>query len=648
MQGRKINRYLLACLSFLMCLSILFGSVYADVAENHRETPAPYESGDTELTNDENDRKESKESIVINEGKKTAPLEDVEKAKEKIVKNDKTEAAEKNDQIKNGKSKTSAPHKTDSPKSVHSDVFTKIEAVLSDGSGPVGDVSQWQVFRLVAHFALPDGKVKAGDISVLTLPKELKFNQVAGFEIKDSEGNKVADAIINGRDKTITLTYTDYAETHSGVKGSFFFYVQIDREMVQEEEDIPLIFDVSGETLVGPKIHFSGIPDPAPYAITKSGWQVSSVDRRLIQYQLKINTEDLDINNAVIADQITSTNITLLKDSLKVMKGRWEIIKGEWVLTDPVDVTENLEMAINDDATGFTINLGDISESEGYVVTYYARAGYDLVDGEKIQNKARLSGNNITSHTSYNNVTYYIAGGLAEGYVCSININKTDENANALAGASFDVVRVSSGEKVASVTTDEKGRAKVTGLLKDEYRIVETNAPAGFILEDKPVMVSPDDFGSDNTFSVIVENRHETIDIPVAKIWSGKKLDKITVRLFADSEEVDKTEITENDGWTHVFQDLPKYNSQGRAVSYMIREDLNESYDTDISGDANSGFTIKNTEKTSTVYNTPSKGNLPVDSPKFPKTGDTNPMVGYLVTILASCCVIFIVWILRR
>lgn len=102
---------------------------------------------------------------------------------------------------------------------------------MKDGSGPVGDVEQWQVFRLNAKFNLPDLMVHEGDTTVITLPEKLKFNQTTEFDIKTGDGNVVAHAVIDGRAKTITLTYTDYTENHSDVSGSFF-YVQMDRDKV--------------------------------------------------------------------------------------------------------------------------------------------------------------------------------------------------------------------------------------------------------------------------------------------------------------------------------------------------------------------------------------------------------------------------------
>ena len=171
--------------------------------------------------------------------------------------------------------------------------ITSLEALLKDGSGPVGDVDQWQVFRLNAEFKLPDLTVHEGDTTVITLPEKLKFNQTTEFDIKDGSSNVVAHAVIDGGTKTITLTYTDYTENHSDVSGSFFFYVQVDRDKVDGEEMIPLTIDVSENTVSGGDIHFKGIGEPQKSTINKSGWQLSDLsngDHTTLQYQLLVNT----------------------------------------------------------------------------------------------------------------------------------------------------------------------------------------------------------------------------------------------------------------------------------------------------------------------------------------------------------------------
>ena len=74
-------------------------------------------------------------------------------------------------------------------------------------------------------------------------------------------------------------------------------------------------------------------------------------------------------------------------------------------------------------------------------------------------------------------------------------IKKVSDDGSALPGAKFDIIRDRSGQVVAQVVTNDQGIAEVNNLLKDDYTIRETEAPAGYELADD-VKVSPDDFDS--------------------------------------------------------------------------------------------------------------------------------------------------------
>ena len=467
-------------------------------------------------------------------------------------------------------------------------VITKIEALLQDGSGPVGDVGQWQVFRLNAEFELPNNTIQAGDTTVITLPDKLKFNQTAGFDITDNGGNVVAHAVINGSEKTITLTYTDYAENHSDVSGNFYFYVQIDRDQVDEEETIPLEIDVSGVTVIGDPIHFIGIGTPVGTYLAKGGWQVSGDNNRQLRYQLQVNTVGERMQNVTITDKIASAGFTIDPASIVIWKGTWVVVHGDWNLQNETNVTSNYEITWNEDGS-FTINLGDVDATDGFVIRYTAVADYDLADGEAIRNDAVIRGDNIRTHTASANATYYEAGGSAGGYVYTIHIQKMSEDGSSLAGVVFDVVRVANGSVAGRITTDSSGEASISGLLKDEYQLVEVSAPAGYILLTEPVSISPEDFGSDKTVLKTITNEVEKTRVSGTKTWDdnddqdGARPESITVRLLADGTETDSKTVTEADDWSWSFEKLPKYEN-GREIVYSITEDAVSDYTTEYSG----------------------------------------------------------------
>lgn len=391
---------------------------------------------------------------------------------------------------------------------VQNGVITKIEAQTHDGSGPQGNTGQWDVFRLYAEFALPNGTTHAGDITTMKLPDKLKFNQTSSFEIKDAGGNVVANATIDGGTKTLTLTYTEFVENNSDITGSFYFYVQIARNNVDKEEYIPIEIDVSGTTIIGNTLHFIGIKDPTGSYLTKSGWQVAEIGDRAIRYQLYVNTKGEAINNATITDKIASAGFTVLPDSLVIMKGTWTIVHGDWRLENRSDVTSAYNVVWNEDGS-FTLNLGDIAATDGFIIRYTAEASYDLADGEVIRNDAAIRGTNAVSRTTSADTYYFAAGGSAEGYVFTIRILKEDRNGNALAGAVFNVIRDANGQVVGTITTDAEGKAEVSGLLKGTYRIEETQAPDGYMSLEEPILVNPSDFDSEKIAVKTIVNEED-------------------------------------------------------------------------------------------------------------------------------------------
>lgn len=393
-------------------------------------------------------------------------------------------------------------------RAIQNGVITKIEAQTHDGSGPQGDTGQWDVFRLYAEFALPNGTIHAGDITTMKLPDKLRFNQMSSFEIKDTGGNVVANATIDGGTKTLTLTYTKFVENNSDITGSFYFYVQIARNNVDKEEYIPIEIDVSGTTIIGNTLHFIGIKDPTGSYLTKSGWQIAEISDRAIRYQLYVNTKGEAINSATITDKIANAGFTVLPDSLVIMKGTWTIVHGDWRLENRSDVTAANDVVWNEDGS-FTLNLGNIAATDGFIIRYTAEASYDLADGEVIRNDAAIRGTNAVSRTTSADTYYFAAGGSAEGYVFTIRIVKEDRNGNALAGAVFNVIRDANGQVVGTITTDAEGKAEVSGLLKDAYRIEEVQAPDGYTPLEEPVFVSTSDFNDEKIAVKTIVNEKE-------------------------------------------------------------------------------------------------------------------------------------------
>ncbi len=93
----------------------------------------------------------------------------------------------------------------------------------------------------------------------------------------------------------------------------------------------------------------------------------------------------------------------------------------------------------------------------------------------------------------------------------------------------------------------------------------------------------------DATTGFVITNS-KTTSIMVSSVWNDKenkegiRPESVTIRLFDGSEEVAIKEITEAEGWSWIFEDLPKYNSEGEEIKYKLSEDPIENYQTNQKG----------------------------------------------------------------
>ena len=104
----------------------------------------------------------------------------------------------------------------------------------------------------------------------------------------------------------------------------------------------------------------------------------------------------------------------------------------------------------------------------------------------------------------------------------------------------------------------------------------------------------------------IYNSSNKTISINGKKIWNddndrdGARPGSITIRLYADGEEIDSRVVTaksidSNGNWTYDFGELPKYKA-GQPIRYVISEDGVEGYSTKVND-----YDVTNTHELETV-----------------------------------------------
>ena len=388
------------------------------------------------------------------------------------------------------------------------DAITDVKVVNNEGGDLTWDLAQWATFRINAKFDLSGKNVKAGDTTVMTVPDALVVTSQS-FEIKDINTNEIiAHAKVSADNKSISLTYTDYVEKHNDTNGSFFFYARVDFKKHPQQGEIPIEITINKESKPAGKITFKGIGDGDPKVLTKTSW-VNEGDKREVQYTISVNRTKQNIKGVTIEDHLQFTNASYVKDSIKVIKGKFSFETGEWVFSDRVDVTDQHKVTVAEDGQSFVVDLGDITEADQYRISYNVRLNYDPVDGELLKNEATLKGVGIESTSVINGAAVQIAGGAGLGYVYSINIHKVDEANQPLKGAKFKVVRQANNQVIGEYETDENGNIAVNKLLKDKYIITEVEAPSGYVIKVADTEVNVDDFGADHSVTKTIVNPKE-------------------------------------------------------------------------------------------------------------------------------------------
>ena len=388
------------------------------------------------------------------------------------------------------------------------DTIQNVKVSNNEGGVLDWDLKQWATFRINADYDLSGKNVKAGDSTVVTVPDALMITS-ASFKIRDINTNEIiANADVNPDNKSITITYTDYVEKHSDTSGNFFFYARIDFKKHPQKGEIPIEITINKETKIGGKVSFTGIGNGDPKVLTKTSW-VNSGNHKEVQYTISVNRNKQNIKGVTIEDHLRFTNASYVKDSIKVIKGKFSYETGEWVFSDRVDVTDQHKITISEDGQSFVIDLGDITDQDQYRIDYKVQLNYEPVDGELLKNEATLKGKEIESKDVTNIAAVQVAGGSGVGYVFTINVHKVDDANQPIKGAKFKVVREANNQVIGEYETDENGNITVNALLKDKYILTETEAPAGFVIKDADTVVNVEDFGTDHAVTKTIVNPKE-------------------------------------------------------------------------------------------------------------------------------------------
>ncbi|VTY30978.1 Spy0128 family protein [Streptococcus anginosus] len=437
------------------------------------------------------------------------------------------------------------------------DAITQFSITDTNGKPLDKPLQQWEQFKIDGQFKLPNNDVHEGDYTTFKISENLVLVLTPNFDIKDKDGQVVARATIDPENRILKLTYTKYVENKSDVSGSFYFYTYVNHHIVKEKKKVPLQITVNRNVVPIGEVEFGGLTPPSQKDLTKVG---NFKPDNTITYDITVNQSGKEIPDAKVTDILKTPNISYVKDSFEIYKGKWVIKDNRWVLENKKTVTNQFNVEFLSDSE-FSIKLGKINKDEGYHIKYKAKANYKLQSGEVVENVASLWSSQTKIIDSIAKTIYLEAGGSAEGYVYSITLHKKDETSGAsLAGAVFRVTRDRNGAVVGDFTTDSTGKVTIPNLLKDNYTIKEIKAPDGYQLTGKEIKVKPENFNSSKSYSLDISNKRQKVS---ATLQVNKKL--VGRKLKAQEFEFDLVDNTEVSPTVGKILQTVKNNANGEV-----------------------------------------------------------------------------------
>ena len=642
-------------ISILMIFALLFGTVapsFEKVSFANKSNENNIVYTDKKINSDakksltdsskhnENDIEKTKKEVDIKtgikanntkskEGKKTDSMSEKTLEKNKSE-NKKIEKDKKSDTERNkSKEQTFITEVRDimrTPKEVDATIV-EFKIVRDNNENPTGTFNFYEAFKIKIKWdASKHGKtLKKGDFFKIKIPEEFRLAHKIEFDLKTEDGkvlgHLVATPNTNGG-ADVVVTFNEYVETHENIKGEFSFdsAFNVSKYIKKSDGSYTISYTFDGKTYnhnIKPKPNVSNNEVFVKWANkTQDGLNEA-------EWVLRLNFKKGIFANVVISDELTSEtgvlplNIKYKPDTFRLKQVEFnstgDDISGDKYKSIKYEELKNY-ITFDKDMRKFTFRMSDFLKDKGYstdgklnATQWYLFYKSTYEKGLKLKNKAEFKSKEETiERSSY----YQSAEGNGSGggdLTNKIKIKKVDSDNTdkPLANAKFKIIKKGDTSKVWNIVTDAKGEAETERLSQGDYEIIETDAPLGYMRDDKPIPVKIIDGQATIT---TIKNKKTKIEVKVTKAWEdkdnqdGKRPESITVKLFANGQPTNKTlTLTKENGWKGSFDNLDEYKD-GKKIDYSIEEeDVGNGYAGFITQPSETEFKIINTRQTEKV-----------------------------------------------
>jgi len=179
-----------------------------------------------------------------------------------------------------------------------------------------------------------------------------------------------------------------------------------------------------------------------------------------------------------------------------------------------------------------------------------------------------------------------------------------DNNNDGLRPESVNVTLYADNEVIRTIDVAKSSDWKYSFNDLYVYRVGHENEESGKIVYRVAETQSYNGYSSSvDGYNITNKHEIEKTEVSGTKTWDdnknqdGKRPKKITVRLYANGEEIKSQEVKpdESGNWKYSFTGLNKYEN-GKEITYTVKEDKVENYNTKISG-----YDITNTHTPQTI-----------------------------------------------
>ena len=371
-----------------------------------------------------------------------------------------------------------------------------------------------------------------------------------------------------------------------------------------------------------------------------------------ITWKVVLNLDHDNLGQLSLVDQL-SPGLDFDTSSVKLYLAN---ISSNGTITSTNTQVEISESGIKFDPTTGLITIvlpKDLDTHQCYILNF--DTPIKDKDLKSITNSITFNGTDFQEGTTSEEVilkTTSSSSGIV-GEAGTVRIKKLDQKTNKpLEGVPFQLLDKNKNVITSAgwAVTDSNGIAEFKDWLRLDsiYYVQEVRTLQGYLYDDTSYEVKVNSSDETKVVEITVYNiPDERINIKGSKTWEdgnnqdGIRPESITVNLLANGKVVKTATVTEEDNWSYVFSNLPKY-AEGKEIVYTVSEEEVTGYEVKVDGYNLINTHVPKSENGTTPNTNNNDQNLP------PKTGDHVDIMLFVIIGTVSFIQMIIVCILKK